>query len=42
VDNHLEEMIRDVGEENLGRVNVYDCLKYDLEQKLSTTLRLFN
>jgi len=52
MDNHLEDMISDVGQENFGKARIYDCLKSDLEQKLywgynnftwlSATLRLFS
>nr|KYP51286.1 hypothetical protein KK1_026842 [Cajanus cajan] len=52
MDDNLEEMIRDVGEENFERAHVYDTLKSDFEQplypgcrmftRLSGTLRLFS
>ena len=51
MDDNLEDMIRDVGEENFGRAHVYEALKSDCEQelysgctnftRLSATLRLF-
>ncbi|WVZ04090.1 hypothetical protein V8G54_024896 [Vigna mungo] len=50
--DHLEDMIRDVGEDNFGRANLYDSLINDSEQplytgcsnftRLSTTLKLFS
>ncbi|WVZ20943.1 hypothetical protein V8G54_008265 [Vigna mungo] len=49
--DHLEDMIRDVGEDNFGRCNLYDSLINDSEQPLfsgcsnfrclSATLKLF-
>ncbi|WVZ05731.1 hypothetical protein V8G54_019077 [Vigna mungo] len=50
--DHLEDMIRDVGEDNFGRANLYDSLINDSEQQLypgcsnftclSATLKLFS
>ncbi|KAG2405345.1 uncharacterized protein HKW66_Vig0046000 [Vigna angularis] len=50
--DHLEDMIRDVGEDNFGRANLYDTLINDSEQplfpgcsnftRLSSTLKLFS
>ncbi|WVZ22934.1 hypothetical protein V8G54_001478 [Vigna mungo] len=50
--DHLEDMIRDVGEHNFGRANLYDSLINDSEQPLypaclnftrpSATLKLFS
>ncbi|WVZ22549.1 hypothetical protein V8G54_001093 [Vigna mungo] len=50
--DHLEDMIRDVGEDNFGRANLYDSLINDSEQplypacsnftRLSATLKLFS
>jgi len=50
--NHLEDMIHDVGEEKFGRAHVDDSSKSNLEQqlylgcttftRLSTTLKLFS
>jgi len=34
MNDHLEKMIYDVGEENFGKARVYDYLKSDLEQQL--------
>uniref|UniRef100_A0A151UD92 Transposase-associated domain-containing protein n=1 Tax=Cajanus cajan TaxID=3821 RepID=A0A151UD92_CAJCA len=52
IDDNLEEMIRDVGEENFERAHVYDTLKSEFEQqlyprcsmftRLSVTIRLFS
>ena len=52
MDDNLEEMIRDVGEENFQRAHVYEALKFDFEQqlypectnftRLSATLKLFS
>nr|KYP31721.1 hypothetical protein KK1_047813 [Cajanus cajan] len=52
MNDNLEEMIRDVGEENFERAHVYDTLKSDFEQplypgcsmftRLSATLKLFS
>ncbi|XP_047153067.1 uncharacterized protein LOC124824653 [Vigna umbellata] len=49
--DHLDEMVRDVGEENFGRAHLYDSLKNNSEQelypgcikftRLSATLKLF-
>jgi len=48
----LEEMVRDVGEENFGKAHLYDYLKFDSEEelyigytnftRLSATLKLFS
>jgi len=50
--DYLEDMVRDVGEENFGKVHLYDSLKFDLEEelyprctnfmRLSATLKLFS
>ncbi|WVZ22878.1 hypothetical protein V8G54_001422 [Vigna mungo] len=50
--DHLEDMIRDVGEDNFGRANLYDSLINDSEQplypgcsnftRLSATLKFFS
>ena len=52
MNDHLEEMVRDVGEENFGKAHLYDSLKSDSEEelylgctnftRLSTTLKLFS
>ncbi|KAL2347407.1 hypothetical protein Fmac_001407 [Flemingia macrophylla] len=34
MDDNLEDMIRDVGEENFGRAHVYEALKSDCDQEL--------
>jgi len=50
--DHLEDMVHNVGKENIGRVHLYDPLKSDSEEelylgcanfiRLSTILKLFN
>ncbi|XP_027936218.1 uncharacterized protein LOC114191244 [Vigna unguiculata] len=52
MNDHLEDMVRDVGEENFGKVHLYDSLKSDSEEqlypgctnftRLSATLKLFS
>jgi len=34
MNDHLEEMIRDISEEHFRRKHVYDSLKFDFEKKL--------
>jgi len=34
MNDHLEEMTRDVGEENFGKAHLYDFLKSDSEEEL--------
>jgi len=41
MNDHLEDLICDVSEENFGRTNLYDCLKSDFEQQLYRRCRNF-
>ena len=34
MDNHLEDMVGDIGEENFGRAPFCDTLKFDSEEQL--------
>ena len=52
MNDHLEDMVRDFGEENFGKVHLYDSFKSDSEEelypgctnftRLLTTLKLFS
>jgi len=52
MNDHLEDMVRDVGEENFGKIHLYDSFKSNSEEelyprcinftRLSTTLKLFS
>jgi len=40
MNDHLEEMVRDVGEENFGKTHLYDSLKSDSEEECKTREKL--